>query len=75
MLTPGLYESTRNEVEDTVVARKRKLMKKLTKRQPATLRRHASHHTKKHMAFMRREMRKGKSFTASHRAAMRKVGK
>jgi len=75
MLTPGLYESTRNEVEDTVVARKRKPMKKLTKRQQATLRRHASHHTKKHMAFMRREMRKGKSFTAAHRAAMRKVGK
>ena len=75
MLTPGLYESTRNEVEDTVVARKRKPMKKLTKRQQAPLRRHASHHTKKHMAFMRREMRKGKSFTASHRAAMRKVGK
>ena len=75
MLTPGLYESTRNEVEDTVVARKRKPMKTLTKSQQATLRRHASHHTKKHMAFMRREMRKGKSFTASHRAAMRKVGK
>ena len=75
MLTPGLYESTRNEVEDTVVARKRKPMKKLTKRQQATLRRHASHHRKIHMAFMRREMRKGKSFTASHRAAMRKVGK
>ena len=74
MLTPGLYESTKNEVEGTVVARKRAKMKKLTKRQQAALRRHASHHTKKHMAFMRREMRKGKSFTAAHRAAKRKVG-
>ena len=75
MLMLGLYESIRKEVGDIVVARKRKPMKKLTKRQQATLRRHATHHTKKHMAFMRREMRKGKSFTASHRAAMRKVGK
>ena len=74
MLTPGLYESTKNEEEDIVVARKRAKMKKLTKRQQAALRRHASHHTKKHMAFMRREMRKGKSFTAAHRAAKRKVG-
>jgi len=64
-------------VGDIELARKRRtsVAKKLTKRQQATLRRHASHHTKKHMAFMRREMRKGKSFTAAHRAAMRKVGK
>jgi len=27
------------------------------------------------MTFMRSEMRKGKSFTAAHRAAMKKVGK
>tara|TARA_Y100000401_G_scaffold76034_1_gene61846 strand:+ start:551 stop:724 length:174 start_codon:yes stop_codon:yes gene_type:complete len=49
--------------------------KKLTKRQTNALRRHSRHHTKKHMAFMRREMRKGKSFTAAHRAAQRKVGR
>ena len=64
-------------VGDIELARKRRtsVAKKLTKRQQATLRRHASHHTKKHMAFMRREMRKGKSFTAAHKAAMKKVGK
>ena len=50
-------------------------MKKLTKKQQATLRKHSSHHTKKHMSFMRTQMKKGKSFTASHKAAMRKVGK
>tara|TARA_Y100000361_G_C11132384_1_gene329755 strand:+ start:1119 stop:1316 length:198 start_codon:yes stop_codon:yes gene_type:complete len=62
---------------DIELAKKRRtsVTKKLTKRQQATLRRHASHHTKKHMAFMRREMRKGKSFTAAHKAAMKKVGK
>tara|TARA_Y100000356_G_scaffold87386_1_gene73006 strand:+ start:230 stop:403 length:174 start_codon:yes stop_codon:yes gene_type:complete len=57
------------------VARKRAKTKKLTKRQQATLRKHSSHHTKKHMAFMRAQMRKGKSFTAAHKAAMRKVGR
>ncbi len=73
MLMLGLYESIRKEVGDIVVARK--TTKKLTKRQQATLRKHSSHHTKKHMAFMRAQMRKGKSFTAAHKAAMRKVGR
>ena len=49
-------------------------MSSLTKRQQDSMKRHSQHHTKKHMAFMRREMRKGKSFTAAHRAAKRKVG-
>lgn len=49
--------------------------KKLTKRQQATLKKHSRHHTKKHMAFMRTQMRKGKTFGAAHRAAKRKVGK
>ena len=73
MLMLGLYESIRKEVGDIVVARK--TTKKLTKRQQATLRKHSSHHTKKHMAFMRAQMRKGKSFTAAHKAAMLKVGR
>jgi hypothetical protein len=49
--------------------------KKLTKRQTNALRRHSRHHTKKHMAFMRTQMRKGKTFTQAHKAAMKKVGK
>jgi|TARA_R100001463_G_scaffold82667_1_gene137322 hypothetical protein len=57
------------------VARKRTKTKKLTKRQQTTLQRHSRHHTKKHMAFMRAQMRKGKSFTAAHKAAQRKVGR
>ena len=56
------------------MARKR-TTKKLTKRQQATLRRHSKHHTKKHMAFMRTQMRKGKTFTQAHKAAQRKVGR
>ena len=53
----------------------RKKTKALTQRQKDTLKRHASHHTKKHMTMMRRLMRGGKTFTQSHRIAMRKVGK
>ena len=50
-------------------------MAKLTKRQEDALKRHKQHHTAKHMAFMRREMRKGKTFTQAHKDAMKKVGK
>jgi hypothetical protein len=64
-----LYESTRKLAGDIVVA------KKLTKRQTNTLRRHSRHHTKKHMKFMRAQMRKGKTFTQAHRLAMKKVGR
>ena len=69
MLTLGLEENTRTEVGDIVVA------KKVTKRQTNALRRHSRHHTKKHMAFMRAQMRKGKTFTQAHKAAMKKVGR
>ena len=47
----------------------------LTQRQRDTLKKHAKHHTPKHMAFMRKEMRAGKTFGAAHKAAMKKVGK
>ena len=50
-------------------------MKKLTDRQKSTLKKHSVHHSKKHMAMMRKEMRAGKSFTAAHKKAKRLVGK
>ena len=43
--------------------------------QKQTLKEHEGHHTKKHMAVMKAEMAKGKSFSASHTKAMSKVGK
>ena len=49
--------------------------KKLTKSQTDTLKKHSVHHTKKHMSFMRSEMKKGNTFTKAHTAAMKKVGK
>jgi len=47
----------------------------LTKLQRATLAKHKKHHTAKHMAFMRKEMNKGKTFTQAHTLAMKMVGK
>ncbi len=55
--------------------KKKPARKQLTKRQKDTLARHAKHHTKKHMAEMRRRMKAGSTFTAAHKAAMKKVGK
>ena len=49
--------------------------KKLTTRQKAAMERHAEHHTKKHMAEMRRLMKAGKTFTEAHKMAMKKVGR
>jgi len=50
-------------------------MKKLTDRQKKTLKKHSVHHSKKHMALMKKEMRAGKSFTAAHKKAQKMVGK
>jgi len=47
----------------------------LTTRQTKTLSKHAKHHTRKHMALMRRLMREGQSFSAAHKVAQKKVGK
>ena len=47
----------------------------LTKRQKTTLQKHNKHHTAKHMTEMRKLMRGGKTFTQSHKMAMKKVGK
>ena len=52
-----------------------KKKKALTKRQEDTLKRHSVPHTKKHMSTMRKLMSEGKTFTESHKMAMKKVGK
>ena len=49
--------------------------KELTKRQKDTLKKHSVHHSKKHMAMMRKEMRAGKSFSAAHKKAKKLIGK
>tara|TARA_R100001509_G_C4708167_1_gene162384 strand:- start:259 stop:465 length:207 start_codon:yes stop_codon:yes gene_type:complete len=49
--------------------------KDLTKRQEDALKRHSEHHSKKHISEMRRLMKGGKTFTESHKIAMKKIGK
>ena len=49
-------------------------MKGLNKRQKSAMRRHKTHHTAKHLRAMVRSMKGGKTFTQSHKIAMKKVG-
>jgi hypothetical protein len=51
------------------------MVKELTKKQKTTLMKHKKHHSKEHMDFMKKEMKKGKSFTIAHRMALKKIGK
>ena len=45
-----------------------------TLKQKATLRKHSSHHSAKHMKAMKLAMNKGTSFTKAHKSALKKVG-
>tara|TARA_Y100001937_G_scaffold63345_1_gene86880 strand:- start:279 stop:446 length:168 start_codon:yes stop_codon:yes gene_type:complete len=54
---------------------KMKKKKELTQRQKDTLKKHSVHHSKKHMAMMRKDMKAGMSFTAAHKKAQKLVGK
>jgi len=47
----------------------------LNKRQQGALKRHAKHHTVKHIRSMVAAMKKGATFNKSHTIAMKKVGK
>ena len=47
----------------------------LTQRQKNAMEKHKDHHTAKHMQVMRKLMNEGKTFTESHKIAMRKVGR
>lgn len=47
---------------------------KLTQRQTEAMKRHKKHHSAKHMAFMKKEMMNGKTFTQAHKQAIKKVG-
>ena len=53
----------------------RKSKTKLTDRQEKALKKHSVHHTKKHMAMMRKEMLAGSTFSSAHKKAMEAVGK
>ena len=50
------------------------IQKELTKRQKETLKKHSKHLSSKHMTSMKNDMKKGMSFSKSHKKAMKKVG-
>ena len=50
-------------------------MKELTKKQKDTLKKHSVHHSSAHMTMMRKLMKSGETFTASHKKTQKKVGK
>ena len=47
----------------------------LTTRQRLSMKKHAKHHTAKHLKGMVDAMKKGKTFTQSHKTAMKKAGR
>jgi len=49
-------------------------LKALTKEQMNTLKKHSVHHSTKHINMMKEQMKKGMSFTRSHKMAQLKVG-
>jgi len=55
--------------------KKKKTGKKLTDAQNKKLKEHSKHHSSKHMAMMRKDMKSGMSFTAAHKKAQKMVGK
>ena len=47
----------------------------LNKRQQTAMKRHGQHHTAKHLRAMVVAMKKGETFTQSHKTAMKKAGR
>lgn len=47
----------------------------ITTRQATAMKRHSKHHTAKHLRSMVTAIKNGKTFTQSHKIAMKKVGK
>ena len=47
----------------------------LNKRQESAMKKHSKHHTGKHLKTMVSLIKKGKTFTDSHKIAMKRVGK
>ena len=47
----------------------------LTDAQKKKLKEHSKHHSAKHMAMMRKDMKAGKTFTQAHKKAQKMVGK
>jgi len=68
-------KTTKTKKQPTVKSVKGVSTSGLTSRQATTLKKHAVHHTAKHIRAMVNAMKRGSSFSESHKKAQRKVGK
>ena len=50
-------------------------LRKLTQAEKDKLKAHSAHHSKRHLASMRMNMMRGKSFAEAHHLAQKKIGK
>ena len=57
------------------VASIKKIIEDLKPGQKKTMKKHARHHSLKHMRSMARSIKKGATFSSAHTKAMRSVGK
>jgi len=57
------------------VASIKNIIKDLKPNQQKTMKKHARHHSLKHMRSMARSIKKGATFSSAHTKAMRSVGK
>jgi len=57
------------------VPKKKTVRKSISLKNREKLKEHGKHHTAKHIAMMKKEMRNGSSFSKAHAKAMKKVGK
>tara|TARA_R100001509_G_scaffold112481_2_gene67895 strand:+ start:3266 stop:3478 length:213 start_codon:yes stop_codon:yes gene_type:complete len=70
-----MYGSTQTMKKPPAKKPPAKKPKKLTEAQLKRLEKHSVHHSKKHMAMMKKDMMNGMSFKAAHEKAQKKVGK
>ena len=49
-------------------------MDDITKKAKAALKKHAKHHSAKHIAMMKKDMKNGKTLKQAHNKAVKKVG-
>ena len=74
-LANGISKAKNLLISEDVLASIKAIIKGLKPGQQKTMRKHARHHSLKHMRSMALAMKKGATFQTAHRKAMRSVGK
>ena len=69
------YGGSKNKKEVKMPEPMMKPKKDLSARQKALMKEHKEHHTKEHLAMMRKLMKKGYCFEQAHQITMKQIGK